>query len=240
MCTVIVRVPEDPAVPTRLLAIRDEDPDRPWHPLGAWWPDEHPGVVGVHDVRAGGAWLAADPATTRLAVLLNRADTSPLADDAVLSRGTLPLASVEGTLGDAPPPTRGFNLLEVGPEGSRVVSWDGESLRAVPLAPGTHMIAHDDLDDPRTARITTWLPRFAEAPEPQDDDAWWDDWLAIVAESAALAATDDRALIRDHRHLGIPTLSLMVAVASVGGDAAELDVRDATLPAPGVWGRIGF
>jgi uncharacterized protein with NRDE domain len=59
-----------------VLAIRDEDPDRPWSPLGRWWPESHGGVIGVRDVRAGGAWLAADPGAGRLAVLLNRADVS--------------------------------------------------------------------------------------------------------------------------------------------------------------------
>ncbi|PNA34677.1 NRDE family protein, partial [Pseudomonas sp. MPR-AND1A] len=61
MCTVIVRVPDDPRHPTRVLAVRDEDPEREWNPLGDWWPEAHPGVIGVRDVRAGGAWLAAAP-----------------------------------------------------------------------------------------------------------------------------------------------------------------------------------
>ena len=70
MCTVIIRIPHDDAA-VQLLAVRDEDPGRGWDPLGAWWPD-HPGVVGVRDRRAGGAWLAAEPASGRLAVVLNR------------------------------------------------------------------------------------------------------------------------------------------------------------------------
>src|SRR4051812_21659446 len=72
MCTVIIQIGESPSDPVRMLAIRDEDPGRPWNPLGPWWPDTHEGVVGVRDVRAGGAWLAADPSARRLAVLLNR------------------------------------------------------------------------------------------------------------------------------------------------------------------------
>ena len=237
MCTVVIRVPDDPAEPTRLIAVRDEDPGRPWNPLGTWWPDTHPGVIGVHDVRAGGAWLAADPAASRLAVLLNRADDGVLPDDAAITRGALPLASVAGHSPDAAPRTRGFNLLEVGPEGSRVLAWDGAVLRTTTLEPGTHMIAHDDLDDPQTARITAWLPAFAEAAT-SDGEGWWDGWLAVIEQSAALAATDDRAIIRDHRHIGIPTLSLLVCVASVGPQG--VDVRDATLPAPGVWGPLSF
>lgn len=235
MCTVIIRVPARSDAPTRLVAIRDEDPARPWNPVGAWWPDAFPGVVGVHDVRAGGAWLAADPAARRLAVLLNRHDDGSLPDDAVVSRGTLPLASVAGTAPDAAPRTRGFNLLEVDGATARVVSWDGAERRVTELEPGTHMIAHDDLDDPRTARITRWLPEFTDAGT--DASArWWDDWIGVIGRSAALAATDDRAIIRDHRHLGIPTLSLLVCVASVGPDGVEL--RDAALPAPGTWGPL--
>lgn len=56
---------------TRVLAVRDEDPGRAWDAPGAWWP-EYPGVIGVRDRRAGGAWLAMNPETGRLAVLLNR------------------------------------------------------------------------------------------------------------------------------------------------------------------------
>jgi len=236
MCTVIIRVPEDPRRPTRVIAIRDEDPGRPWNPLGRWWPDTHPGVIGVHDVRAGGAWLAADPATSRFAVLLNRADNGTLPDDAVVSRGTLPLASVSGQSPSGSPRSRGFNLLEASPAGARVLSWDGTSLRTTELTSGTHMIAHDDLDDPQTARITEWLPVFAAADT--DADQWWTQWLRVIEQSAELAATDDRALIRDHRHIGIPTLSLLVAVASIDPDGVE--VRDAVLPAPGEWGPLTF
>ena len=40
MCTVILRVPSVSGRPVRMLAVRDEDPSRPWQPLGAWWPPE--------------------------------------------------------------------------------------------------------------------------------------------------------------------------------------------------------
>jgi len=67
---VVIRVPEPGSGPMRVLAVRDEDPQRAWRPFGAWWPDR-PGIRGVMDELAGGAWLAADHST--LAVLLNRA-----------------------------------------------------------------------------------------------------------------------------------------------------------------------
>src|SRR5699024_7086848 len=76
MCTAIIEVPRDPAQATRVLAVRDEDPNRPWDPPGEWWP-ELPGVIGVRDRLANGAWLAASPGRGTLAVLLNRAPGGP-------------------------------------------------------------------------------------------------------------------------------------------------------------------
>jgi hypothetical protein len=234
VCTVIISVPSSPDAPTRLIAVRDEDPTRPWNPLGPWWP-EHPGVVGVQDVRAGGAWLAADPDARRLAVLLNRADTVSLPDGAVVSRGALALESVAGRSPGDRPPMHGFNLLEVTPESSRVVSWDGAVKRQTGIAPGTHMIAHDEVDDPATARISHWLEHFA-LTEPDDGDEWYRPWLGVLERTTELAPTDDRAIIRDNRAHGYPTLSLLVCVASIGPDG--VDVRYADLPQPGLWSPL--
>ncbi len=230
MCTVIVHVPEDPAAAIRLLAVRDEDPGRAWDPLGAWWPNR-PGVIGVRDTRAGGAWLAADPAGARLAVVLNRAD---LIDDTLAtgSRGHIVLdAASGGGLPDAPP-THGFNLLTVTPGRARVAMWDGAAVRAVGLAPGVHMIAHDDVDDPKTARIVAWHDAFAA---PADDD-WVADWLGALERTTALPPTDDRAIIRDNRPHGYPTLSLLVCAASVSAGGAEVVYGE--LEEPGAWNSL--
>lgn len=231
MCTVVIDV-ED-AGSARLLAVRDEDPLREWDGLGPWWPEQYPGVIGIRDRRAGGAWLAVDPAGRRLAVLLNRADVRDLADDRAVSRGSLALESVSGRSPDGPLPMHGFNLLEVGPDGARVISWDGETLRETAVAQGTHMIAHDDLDDAVTPRILTWLPRFRALEPASARDDWAADWIALLAESAGLAPEDDRAIIRDNRPHGYPTQSLLYATASV--TAAGVDVRDHALPSPAHW-----
>lgn len=233
MCTVVIRVPESHAEPTRLLAIRDEDPARPWNPLGRWWPEAHDGVVGVRDVRAGGAWLAADPATGRLAVLLNRSDVSTRPESKLVSRGGLVLASVAGESPSGDPATHGFNLLEVEGSRARALSWDGAELRSVELAPGTHMIAHDEVDDLSTPRIERWLDDFREAA-PGDGERWFDPWTRVLARSAQLPPTDDRAIVRDNRPYGYPTLSLLACVASVKSDA--VDVRYGELASPGEWG----
>lgn len=230
MCTVVVRVPEPGAGPFRLLAVRDEDPRRPWRPLGAWWPD-HPTVRGVLDELAGGAWLAADD--RRLAVLLNRAGGADV--PAPTSRGSLPLDAVAGRPLSSPLTTLGFNLVTADASGVSVASWDGGEPRLTDLAPGTHMVAHGEVDDPATPRIAAWRDAFAAIPT-DGGDGWWDGWLTVLAESARLAPTDDRAIIRDNRPHGYPTLSLLVAVASL--DADRVDVATGTLDRPGIWNTV--
>lgn len=245
MCTVVIEVPEPGSAPeraVRLLAVRDEDPARPWQSLGERWPDR-PGVIGVRDVRAGGAWLAADPAAGRLAVLLNRAEAVPLDAARLRSRGSIVLDAVAG----APPRhpnTAGFNLVEVDGDRVRVTTWDGIRLRTDDLAPGTHMIAHDDLDDAKTERIREWLPEFArnapptEHPAHPDAQPWWEEWMRVLERSATLGPADDGAIIRDNRAHGYPTLSLLACVASVWPGGA--DVRYAELDEPGAWNRLEF
>ncbi|WP_033105775.1 NRDE family protein [Microbacterium profundi] len=236
MCTVVIDVAElatDGSRGSRLLAVRDEDPQRAWDSLGEWWPERYPGVTGIRDRRAGGAWLAADQSSRRLAVLLNRADVLDLPEDQVLTRGTLALESVAGRSPVAPLRMHGFNLLEVGPDAARVLSWDGESLTETPVPTGVHMIAHDGLDDPATARIARWLPEFRAHAARSDD--WDAEWIELLAASAALDPTDDAAIIRDNRPHGYPTQSLLYCLAAVGHSG--LDVRQTTLPTPAHWSR---
>jgi len=237
VCTVIIDVAETKTA--RLLAVRDEDPQREWDSLGPWWPDTYPGVIGVRDRRAGGAWMATKPQTGRLAVLLNRADTLDLPADEVRSRGALVLDSVVGSSPIGAQRTHGFNLLEVGPEGTRVLSWNGVEMRETSVPTGVHMIAHDDLDDPTTPRIARWLPEFkalpdATAPNDYEGAEWWHPWVSLLAESAALSPEDDRAIIRDNRPHGYPTLSLLYVLAEVSPAGITLD--DHTLARPGHWG----
>ncbi|WP_127819185.1 NRDE family protein [Microbacterium sp. CPCC 204701] len=235
MCTVVLSVPASVSEPTRVLAIRDEDPGRPWNPLGRWWPEPHEGVVGVRDVRAGGAWLAADPATARLAVLLNRADVSTRPESELVSRGGIVLESVAGRSPDGVPRTHGFNLVEIAGPRARVTTWDGAQLQTRDLEPGTHMLAHDDVDDPSTPRIERWLDEF-RAARPADGERWWLPWLDVLERSTELPPTDDRAIIRDNRPYGYPTLSLLACVASVA--ATEVDVHYGELARPGTWGGL--
>ncbi|GAA1961033.1 NRDE family protein [Microbacterium deminutum] len=239
MCTVIIHVGESASDPIRLLAIRDEDPARPWNPLGPWWPDTHEGVIGVRDVRAGGAWLAADPATHRLAVLLNRKDLADRPESEVVSRGSIVLASVAGDSPGEAPRTHGFNLVEVVPGSVRVTMWDGIQPRVEALAPGTHMIAHDDVDDQSTPRIAYWLDEFRRTPlGASASSPWWQPWMSILARSAELPPTDDRAIVRDNRPLGYPTLSTLICVASLS--SSGLEVHYGEFEHPGQWNTLSL
>jgi len=226
MCTVVIEVIEGAGA--RLLAVRDEDPARPWDGFGAWWPELSAEVIGIRDRRAGGAWMALDRASLRVAVLLNRADSLDLPDAA--SRGSLALASVLGQSPVTPPNMHGFNLLEVSPEAARVISWDGVALRETPVPPGVHMIAHDDLDDPRTPRIAAWLPEFRSAA--REAGSWPDGWLHVLAKSAELRRDDDRAIVRDNRPHGYPTQSLLACTATVGRNGVAADEVELPEPRP--------
>lgn len=228
MCTVIISVPESPEDPLRLLAVRDENPQRPYRRVGAWW-DEMPEVVGVQDLLAGGAWLAANPAARNLSVMVNREGAPAVARPT--SRGTLVMSSMAGRPVPESPTTMGFNLLEIRDAAAHVTTWNGTTVTRERLSPGVHMIAHGDLDDPTTPRIAAWLPAFSQART--SGDGWWDDWIDVLHHTTHLAPEDDRAIIRDNRPHGYPTQSLMLCLASVGPYGMEL--RDAVLPAPGRW-----
>ncbi len=240
MCTVIIEVPEHPDSPTRLLAIRDENPQRPWDPLGYWWPEEHPGVTGVRDRRAGGAWLAAAPARGRLAVLLNRGEQIALDASAaaqLASRGGLTLASMAGLPVLSHPNTASFNLIEVSGSASTLTRWDGHTVTRTALTPGVHMIAHDELDDSTTPRIKRWLPEF-QALRAAPDSRWRSQWAEVLSRSAEMDPDDDQAIIRDNSVHGYATKSLLACLAEIG--PSSVDLEDALLPEPARWGSAAF
>jgi len=227
MCTVVIDVPTAPGEPVRVLAVRDEDRDRPWRGIGPWWP-ERDGVVGVRDDRAGGAWLAVDPTAQRLAVLLNREDLSDRRDDEVVSRGSVPLDAVGAGIPNRPA-TRGFNLVEVDATGAHLVEWDGLVSRRTPLTPGTHMVAHHAVDDPGTPRIARWLGAFREAGLANGSD-WWMPWLGVIETSTR---EPEGSVLRRDAHDGLVLESLLVCVASIGPEG--VDLREGTLAEPGRW-----
>lgn len=167
-------------------------------------------------------------------MLLNRDGGTTLA--APTSRGSLVLDAVAARPLPQPLTTLGFNLVTADADGVEVTSWSSGAPRTVTLGPGTHMIAHDDVDDPATARVAAWRDAFTAAPT--DGDPWWRGWLDVLRTSASLEPTDDRAIIRDNRPHGLATLSLLVCAASVGRDGVQATMR--ALETPGQWNELGL
>jgi hypothetical protein len=167
MCTVIIRVEPGSAWPVTLIALRDESPERPWDPPGAWWPDLDPSVQGVHDRSAGGAWLAVSERTRSLAVVLNRWEPVAEPQDGWTTRGSLPLdAVVAGTVPTGSPTTRTFNLVRADAHGATVTAWDGSEVVTTRLGPGVHMLTETAADDPAIPRIARWLDEFRAVEAP--------------------------------------------------------------------------
>lgn len=157
------------------------------------------------------------------------------------SRGAISLAAATGTLGDERPHTAAFNLVRAGTAGSSVTTWNGHDLTTRAIEPGVHMIAHTGLDDPQSPRIAAWLDAFrASASEADQEDgaSWRDAWAATLTQTARLQPTDDRAIVRDNRPLGIPTLTLYAVMAEIQPGAVRL--WHALLNEPANWQGARF
>jgi hypothetical protein len=53
------------------------------------------------------------------------------------------------------------------------------------LPPGLSMVTAYDLDDPSSARIRRFRPRFFEAPPPDPDAGDWESWRTLLASRDA-------------------------------------------------------
>ncbi|MFI7611871.1 NRDE family protein [Nonomuraea terrae] len=158
MCTLIVRTGR----PLTFLGVRDEFTDRPWEGPGEHWP-EYPGLIGGRDLKAGGTWLAVNPAARRAAALLNGHGT-PANETTKVSRGDLALrAAYTGEMPDTDLTHYDpFHLVVGDLARVRLFSWDGERLAVSELPEGTSMVVNSGFD-PGSERVVAYLPRFREA-----------------------------------------------------------------------------
>ncbi|MFD1542988.1 NRDE family protein [Nonomuraea guangzhouensis] len=216
MCTVIVKTGR----PLTLMGVRDEFADRPWEGPGEHWP-EHPGVVGGRDLKAGGTWLAVDPARRRAAALLNgHGRAAP--ETTKISRGDLPLLAVGADdLPDVDLPdvdlTRydPFHLVLADPARARLFSWDGERLSTSEVPDGTSMIVNTGLN-PEHARVAAYRPRFESSA----------DWRELIA--AAPSADPSALIIRDVTPDGRVFASLSVMLVTLAPEGVTYDFTDLT------------
>ncbi|GII65995.1 hypothetical protein Skr01_60800 [Sphaerisporangium krabiense] len=201
MCTVVISFLPDADTPVVLAGVRDEVLTRPWEPPAAHWP-AFPGLYGGRDLEAGGTWLAADPAASRVAALLNGHGTLATPERR-RTRGVLPLrAAASGGLPDVDLSCYDpFHLLVAEPECVRMWSWDGADLAEDKLPEGTHVIVNAGREPGEGGpRAAYFRPRFAAAPRPSarsaagDPREAWEAWRALAA-GTDLPVTDPRALV---------------------------------------------
>ncbi|GAA2903384.1 NRDE family protein [Streptosporangium fragile] len=195
MCTVAVSIDPSADIPLILTGVRDEFTDRPWAPPAEHWP----GLFGGRDLRAGGTWLAVDPAARRVGALVNGHGVLA-AEETRRSRGDLPLLAAAG--GDpAVADLTGydpFHLLRAGLDGARLWHWDGITLEYDDLPPGTHMIVNSGWErGEENDRVAFFRPLFAKAHRPAELDGSWTEWHGL-ATGAGVPPEDPRTMIVHH------------------------------------------
>ncbi|WP_344895143.1 NRDE family protein [Nonomuraea antimicrobica] len=211
MCTLIVRTGR----PLTLMGVRDEFTDRPWEGPGEHWP-EYPGVIGGRDLKAGGTWLAVNPAARRAAALLNGHGRAA-EETTRVSRGDLALRAAH--TGELPGADLSrydpFHLVLADLARVRLLSWDGERVTESGLPEGTSMVVNSGLD-PEDERVAAYLPRFRAASR-------WGDLIQAGPSS------DPGALIVRHETSdGRVFASLSVMEVAIAQDGVTYDFTDLT------------
>lgn len=190
MCTVLLRLDPGGRWPLLVGAIRDEFVERAWDPPSAHWPEVFPHLVGGRDRKAGGTWLAVDPAARAVAALLNAGRREEPEDgEPRPTRGTLALRilSDAGLPDDASRYDR-FHLLRATPDGAELWSWDGGDLRHDVLDAGDHIIVNAGLDTAEDPLVPHFAPLLGGVPS--DLPAW-----RTLLAGDGLDPGDDRALV---------------------------------------------
>ena len=220
MCTAILGLGPDGTI--LLAGIRDEFTQRAWQPPARHWPD-YPTLIGGRDQQAGGTWLAVDPATSRVACILNGRG-HPARPEIRQSRGELPLRAaarepiVPAPSASTPRPPDPFDpsgltafdpflLVVAAPGRADLLNWDGDRFTLRTLNPGLHLLVNSglagdlrpDAGEHETERISYFQPRLAAVPFPRPKpgatvDAAWGPWLPLL-NGDGLGTDDPRALI---------------------------------------------
>ncbi len=219
MCTVVIlRRPGDDW-PLLVATNRDEMTDRAWSPPARHWPDR-PGTVAGRDDLAGGTWLGLNEAGV-VAGILNRIDTLGPSPD-FRSRGALPLLALDqATAAEAAGAVAGIEAARYRPfnmivADARAAFWlrsagGGGPVEApvetMAVPEGLSMITAHDLNDPASARISHYLPRFRAAAPPEPEKGDWGAWESLMADRQGGARGHFRGAMRVVSDFGFATVS---------------------------------
>ena len=201
MCTVVILRRPRHKWPFIMGANRDEMADRAWRPPARHWPDREEVVAGL-DLLAGGSWLGVNDAGVVAGVLNREGSLGP--ETGRRSRGELVLEALDHAdaadaakaLSDLDPRSyRSFNMVVADNRDAFWLRGLGMSaqdrVEVLPIPPGISMITALDRNDPKSARIRAYLPRFERAAPPDPDAgsaASFADWERLLASRVTEAA----------------------------------------------------
>ncbi len=196
MCTLVVlRRPGHPW-PLLMAANRDEMRDRAWRPPSRHWPGR-PNTVAGQDQLGGGSWLGINDFGVVAGILNRTGSLGP--QQGKRSRGELVLAALDHRDASAaatiltriaPDDYRSFNMVVADRRTAYWVRHRGQeraaaertpAIEAFELPPGLSMLTSCDRNDPASARIRTYLPRFEAATPPDPRKGTWGNWKRLLA-----------------------------------------------------------
>ncbi|MCW8947335.1 MAG: NRDE family protein [Sedimenticola sp.] len=217
MCTLVILYRPAHQWPLLLAGNRDEMRDRPTSPPAYHWPAQ-PEVIAGLDHLGGGTWLGMNHQGV-VAVVMNREGTlGPAAGKQ--SRGDLVLQALQQEsaekavsvlLSIKPESYRAFNLF-IGD--NQLCYWirnrdddQQNQLESFPIAPGLHMLASRELDDPSHPRIKHWLPHFQASELPVPEKQQWESWSLLLAAKAPANSPDGHDAMNMDLPIGFATVS---------------------------------
>jgi uncharacterized protein with NRDE domain len=231
MCTLVILRRPGADWPVIIGANRDEMVGRKWRKPARHWSDR-PEIVAGLDELAGGSWLGVNDHGL-VAGILNRFGTLGPAPGR-RSRGELVLEALDHAdaiaaseaLADLDPAAyRSFNMIIADNRDAfwlRHAAEDEREIEVGPIKPGLSMIASGELDDPGSARIAAYLPRFRAAPAPDPDADEWRSWEALLGDESHASAAGPRGAMRFALADGFATVSsALIALSKPGSERAS-------------------